>query len=85
MELNLQFFGGRGSAGGKSLGGAGGRLSQMSDEQLDKLYESAAASKDRDLMKDILTELASRPQQENSREIVYKNTDIRRRGARGRK
>ena len=79
-------MGGRGSTGGKSSSGAGGsRLSQMSNEQLDKLYESAAASKDRDLMKGILTELASRPQEENPREIVYKNTDIRRRGARGRR
>jgi len=78
-------MGGRGSSGGKSSGGAGSRLSQMSNEQLDKLYESAAASKDRDLMKDILTEFGSRPQEENSREIFYKNTNIRRRGARGRK
>lgn len=79
-------MGGRGSGGsrgGKSSGG--NRLSQMSNEQLDKLYESAAASKDRDLMKDILVELAARPQEESSREIVYKNKDIRRRGARGRR
>lgn len=60
-------------------------LSTKTNEQLDRLYESAAASKDRELMKSILTELASRPSEESSRNINYTSTDIRRRGARGRK
>lgn len=59
-------------------------LSTRTNEQLDVLYENAVSSKDRDLMKAILMELAKRPQEENSNSINYTSKDIRRRGARGR-
>lgn len=47
-------MGGRGTAAVRNSGPY--NLSTRTREQLDTLYESAAASKDRDLMKEILTE-----------------------------
>lgn len=84
-------MGGRGSTGGKSSGGAGdarnssSNLSGKTAEQLDKLYESAAASKDRELMKEILEELAKRPQEESQQSYAYTSKNTRRRGTRGRR
>lgn len=51
-------MGGRGNAGTRNFGSTD--LRKRTDEQLDTLYESAAASKDTELMKDIRTEKARR-------------------------
>lgn len=66
MKINLQYFGGRGSAGGTNVGGAAQSLSKRTNEQLNTLYESAAASKDRELMKEIRQELAKRATSEST-------------------
>lgn len=60
-------------------------LSNRTAEQLDALYESAAASKDRELMKDVLAELARRPQEESQQSYAYTSKNTRRRGTRGRR
>lgn len=60
-------------------------LSNRTSEQLDALYESAAASRDRELMQAILTELARRPQEESQQSYAYTSRNTRRRGTRGRR
>lgn len=70
----------RGSNGGKATD-----LSNRTAEQLDKLYESAAASKDRELMKSVLEELSRRPQEESQQSYAYSSKNTRRRGTRGRR
>lgn len=68
-----------------SIGNSLNDLSNKTAEQLDALYESAASSKDRDLMKDILEELARRPEKESQQNYAYSSKNVRRRGARGRR
>ena len=75
-------MGGRGTTGTRN---SNTDLSKRTAEQLDELYESALASKDKELMKSVLEELSRRPQQEESRDIVYTTKEIRRRGSRGRR
>lgn len=60
-------------------------LSKRTPEQLDALYESAAASKDRELMKSVLEELSRRPQEEVQQSYTYTSKNTRRRGTRGRR
>lgn len=75
-------MGGRGNAGTRN---AQNDLRNRTTEQLDALYESAAASKDRDLMKSILEELARRPQEDSQQSYTYTSKNVRRRGTQGRR
>ena len=79
-------MGGR-SANSNIGSGRNANLSNMTSEQLNQLYDTAVANRDRDTLTNILSELNRRSEQqpEESRTITYTSANTRRRGTRGRR